>query len=243
MAGPTNPRRRSGWRPRTVGRAVGLLCMLCVAVPRAIAQTPADRFVKNLDDDASIPAEAKEMIRRTWSRCDHCDGNEFITQALAVFSPPFRAGLDAYEAEAYDKCASTMEPLAHHANPFLATYAAAYEIKSLVAMEKLLEAGQRLEERLKDSAVADSDFAEYSYFAPEMTFLRGLCLVSDLQYDAGGEALAVFLKTYPTASERLRIVAQQMIAELQTRQPEQIGEVCDLMVFAGRRLTHGDLGD
>ena len=34
-----------------------------------------------------------------------------------------------------------------------------------------------------------------------------------------------------------------MIAELQNRLPEQIGEVCDLMNYSARRLGHEDLGE
>jgi tetratricopeptide (TPR) repeat protein len=125
-------------------------------------------------------------------------------------------------------------------NPFVATNAAAYQIKALVASERLADASQHIEELVSRQAGA---VTEYTYFAPEIAFLRGYCLLADLQYDRAAKVLRRFLDAYPDASERLVLTAVQMLAELEHRQPGRIGEAVDLMTFAGRRLTHRDSGE
>ena len=204
------------------------------------AQTPVDRFLASLDDDASLPAEAARLIQEAWSKCQDCDADELLTQGLAVLSRPFRLGLDAYDGERYDECAGIMAALRSDPNPFVAVNAAAYEIKALVASERLLEAGQRIEQLLSRQADA---VTAYSYFAPEIALLRGYCLLADLQYEQAAEVLRRFLPAYPDASQPLVLAAQQILAELETRQPGRIGEVVDLMGYAGRRLTRHDSGE
>jgi len=233
------------------------------------ADTPADRFVASLDaqqlsldGDTKIPAEALDLIRSTWAKCDGCDGEEFMTQGLAVLSPVFREGLDAYDADDYERCAMTMRKLQSVSNPFISTNAAAYEIKALVAMERLVQAGQRIEALRGNGGVDGREsarapdksgphsahgslgrLATYSYFAPEIDFLHGFCLLSDLQYDAAAEALTRFLETHGEVSQRLTIAATQMLAELANREDGRIGEVVDLMHYSRRRLHDGDTGD
>jgi hypothetical protein len=209
----------------------------------ASAQDPVDRFLLSLGGDSPLPADATALIRRTWKDCRDCDANEFLTQGLALSSPRFREGLDAYDAELYAQCAEVMGALRSVKSPFIALNAAAYEIKSLVAMDRLLEAGRRIEQLLSRGDGAGDPAATHTYFAAEMAFLRGYCLLADLRYDPAEKALTRFLEDHPDASQRLVLAARQMLAELQNRQPGGIGEVVDLMDFAGRRLTHGDAGE
>ena len=201
---------------------------------------PVDRFVAGLDSVAAMPAEAREMIRTKWSQCEGCDPSGFLTQALAVISPKFREGLDAYDADEYERCAKMMGDLRSDADPFVATHGAMYEIKSQVALEQLVEAGERLRQLTGDGGAR---VAVYSYFAPEAAFLTGFCLLADLQYDAAGEALTRFLVEYPAAPPRLAIAARQMLLELNNREPGRMSEVADLMDYSGRRLKTADGGE
>jgi len=226
------------WPGRAKGRTrcAGLgIVLVSIAWP-AHAEEPANRFVQHLAADDAIAAQARDMIQRTWAECDGCDGEEFLTQGLTVISAPFREALDAYDQDQYAACASKMARLTDHDNSFLSVNAAAYEIKSLVALDRLIEAGVRVEALLaKGQALKD-----YSYFAPEITFLQGYCLLADMPYDRAGTALEGFLAKYPEAPDRLTLAARQMLAELSTRQPGRIGDVVDLMTFSERRLKNLD---
>ena len=238
-------RPASRWHTQLAGfhRAAIALC-LCATV--AVADTPADRFVAGLDQASSIPAEVRDLIRASWAGCKDCDGSEFLTQGLAVLSPRFREGLDAYDAEEYGDCVAIMRELQSSRNGFIATHAAVYEIKALVALDRLVVARQRIETVLFGSGQASApmiDVETYSYFSPEVAFLRGFCLLADLQYEQAHIALDEFVTTYPEASQRLVIAAKQMLMELQNRQLEGMGDVVDLMNFSGRRLSHSDSGE
>ncbi|MCH7817063.1 MAG: TonB-dependent receptor, partial [Proteobacteria bacterium] len=105
----------------------------------------ADRFVAGLDQASSIPTEARDLIRASWADCKDCDGSEFLTQGLAVLSPHFRQGLDAYDAEEYGDCAAVMRDLKSSRNGFIATHAAVYEIKALVAVFDAVISGELFE--------------------------------------------------------------------------------------------------
>lgn len=187
----------------------------------------------------SIPADARELIKRQWAECRDCDPEEFLTQALAVISPRFRDGLDAYEADEYGKAAAIMNELSADADPFVAVHAAVYEIKSLVALDRLLEAGQAL----ATVRGGPHSVAEYSYFLPEVDFLQAYTLLADLRYEEAELALKRFLVEHADASPRLTIAARQMAMELANRTPEKLGDVVDLMDFSGKRLKSVDAGE
>jgi len=219
--------------------AIATCVMVAALASAAAAQDPAGEFVKSLDSFKGLEPKAAELIRKTWSECDGCDGEEFLTQGLAVLSVPFRDGLDAYDADRYDQAAAAMNKLSNDPNLFLAVNATAYEVKSLVQLQRLVEALARVEWYLEYFEHP----SQFSYLDGEMHFLHGYCLLADLQYTKAAETLEAFLKDYPTASQRLVVAAQQMLVELQNRQPGKIGEVVDLMDFCGRRLKIADAGD
>jgi len=222
-----------------------LLFVACAAItnaepPPLHGDTPADRFVEGIRSDSAVPPEARDLLSTAWADCQGCDAEEFLTQALAVLSPRFREGLDAYDADDYERCAEVMRGLSTDADPFVAVNAAAYEIKALIAREQILEAQGLVETLLADGGLR---LARYSYFLSEMRFLQGFCLLADLQYAAARDALDSFLATHPDAAQRLVVMAQQMLAELANRVPERIGEVVDLMHYSRRRLNVGDTAD
>ncbi len=200
---------------------------------------PVDRFLVGLES-AALPGSAKTLLQEQWKKCDGCDPHEFLTQALAVVSSEFREGLDAFDADEYERCAGRMAGLTQDADPFLAVHAGVYEIKALVELERLVEAGARIAELTSDGG---AKLAAHSYFAAEIEFLRGFCMVADLQYDAAEDALARFLTEFGDAPQRLTLAAKQMLAELANREPGGMGEVADLMNYSGRRLKSSDGGE
>lgn len=204
-----------------------------------------DRFLAHLDQDAKLPPEAREVIRSTWAKCDGCDPAEFLTQSLAVVSPAFRAGLDAYDKDDFAACAASMAEAAASDDPFVKVHARVYEAKALAAGERFWEASERLSGLRTRMAGDDGalDVDEYSHFAAEVDFLRGLCLLADLKYDEALRSLREFLRLYPNASQRLVVTATQILTELTQRTEDGIAEVVDLMNYSGRRLHLGTSGD
>ncbi|MGB0716439.1 MAG: hypothetical protein ACPGXK_11200, partial [Phycisphaerae bacterium] len=215
--------------------ALTFVCCPCLT----IAATPADDFVESVTKDASVPQQAREFLSKAWAACDGCDGDEFLTQGLTILSPRFGEGLDAYDDDRYDECTAIMTELGADENAYVSINAQAYTVKALIAQENTIEAGARIK-ALYDAGA--ERITTYSYFAPELAFLKGYCELSDLQYDAAVASLNAFLETHADASERLRLSAEQMLAELGNRQPGRIGEVVDLMTFSGRRLKSLDSG-
>ncbi len=222
--------------------AIVRVCWCIGLIPAASARatdSPVDRFLAMLDTRADLTAEAKALIRDRWADCKDCDAEEFLTQGLAVVSQKFREGLDAYDADEYARCAGIMHDLLDDGDQFVSVNAAVYEIKSLVALDRALEAG----ERLKEIALRSGDVEVFSYFGAEVDFLRGYCLLADLQYDAASAALKDFLTKHGDASPRLVISARQMLAELANRETGRLGDVVDLMDFSRKRLKNDDAGD
>jgi hypothetical protein len=227
--------------PRRMLRAVAMLLgMIAVSSARSHADEPADRFVARIASDPTVPPEARDLIRTTWEACEDCDGDEFLIQGLVLFSEEFRTALDAYDNDEYEDCIRRMGELRNDDNPFIATHAAVFEIKALIAVSRLAEASKRLEELMLDGG---KDVSSFSYFLPEVVFLHGFCELSELNYDRAREILEGFWNDFPDAPQRLRISAQQMLAELSNRQPGRIGEVVDLMGFSGRHLSTGNSGE
>lgn len=227
------------------------MCIVGTRLPSgaAVASTPVDRFLAVLDKRADLSTEQRNLIRETWSRCENCDPAEFLTQGLTLLSTAFRAGLDAYDSEAYDQCAAVMHELVGNDDAFLSTHAAVYEVKSLVAAERFAEAAARLAAipstmrsgpAMEGTPLKNVEVRLYSYFDAEVEFLRGVVLLADLRYADAARAMSAFLKEFPDASPRLTIAAQQISTELTHREPESIGEVADLMNYSRRRLTHGE---
>lgn len=237
----------TAWVIEQIGSKLGkaVLILACCLLPGSItqAQQPADRFIASFNKSTSLPKQAADLMRQTWANCQDCDGEEFLTQGLALLSDRYRAGLDAYDDDRLEDCIGMMAELRQDENPFLAVNAAAYEIKALIAQEKLSLASTRIEQLLSPADQGERRLSTYSYFAPEMLFLRGFTLLSDLKHQEADASFRIFLEQYPLASQRLVLAAQQMLVEIGNYQPGAIAEVVDLMKFAGRRLSHGDPGE
>jgi len=228
--------RPAGTRIR---RGVVACLLVCVNATAVFGDEPADRFVAQIAGDSKVPAAAGELIRTTWQNCSDCNGSEFLIQGLTLFSAGFRDALDAYDGDRYEECVQRMGALRTAEDRFVAVNAAVFEIKALVALDRMTDATERIEQLLTDGG---DDLLAHSYFSAEVEFLRGFCLLADLHYDRAGTALRQFLRAHPDAPQRLQVSAEQMLAELANRQPGRIGEVVDLMDYSGRHLRTGDSG-
>ncbi len=184
--------------------------------------------------EAFVP-EARRFVADAWAKRQSQDHPEdFLVEALAVLSPRFREGLDAFQEADYGGAFAVMEKLASGDDPYVSANASVFATKCLVEQDRLEDAAARIEALLNDPTGVDL----HTYYAAEVAFLRGYVQLGNLEYAAAGRSLIRMLDRYPDAPPRFRISARQMLAELRRREPEQIGDVADLMNYAGRRLGH-----
>lgn len=203
-------------------------------------ETPLNRFLVDLKKRGDVDPIARDKILADGAMTEARQAAAFLDQALATLSPEYRAAQDKFDAEDYAGCQAIMEKLAANGDPFLATSARFYVIKSLSSRKDFTAALREIDAW---SNQRHGDIQRFSYHLPELDFLHGYCLVEDLQYQAGARQLAQFLTLHPDAPDRLVVPARQMLAEIQNRMPGQIGEVGDLMAFAADRLQHQDTGE
>lgn len=198
-----------------------------------------EAFLKHLEQSDSFAAEAKQFVSKEWKRRrDQDDAESFLAEALAVLSPRFRTGLDSYDDDDYAAAFRTMDALSSDQDPYLSANANVFAVKSLVEQDRLEEALERLEAFLADPTAVDL----YTFYAAEMAYVRGYTQLQALRYDAASASLGQMLERYPDAPRRLVVTARQMLAELARREPRRLGDVADLMGFAGRRLGLSDTG-
>ena len=226
---------------RTVCWMLGsILSITPLAAGGPMTEETVKAFLQHVQRSQAYPPEAKAFVSRAWNqRGEDDDGESFIAESLAVLSATFRAGLDAYDEEQYARAYEVLSGLSDDADPYLAANASVFAIKALVEQDRLLEARDRLDNFIEDPTAVDL----YTVYAAEMAYLRVYLALRDLEYDAAAMALNAMLQQYPDAGQRLRVSARQILAELRRRRPERIGDVADLMDFAGRRLGHLDTGE
>ncbi|MCP4246741.1 MAG: hypothetical protein GY778_06800 [bacterium] len=203
------------------------------------ADEVVEGFVAYVQQSDDYDASAKAFLVRQWEerRADE-DAGAFLLEGLAVLSEGFRGGLAAFEEDRFADCARVMAGLSGALAPYLSANAAVYEIKALVAVEALPEA----EVRIDALTALPARLERYTHSAAEMDYLKGYCALGELRYADASRALIAFLERFPDAPRRLRMSATQILAELRTRVPERLGEVTDLMDYAGRRLANRDTG-
>ncbi len=202
----------------------------------AAAREKIDAFVERVAGDPSVKETARTVIADAWQRRRNDDDpRPFLQEALAVLSPPFKTALDAMQEQRFDEARHHLGPLTSSADPYLAVHAASVLARALIEQDRTDEA-IRLLDAWRDR---DQDVIRYSFEQPEMDFMRAYALLRNLKYDRATAAFARFLRDHPDAPDRLKLTARQILQELAQRRPEQLGDVADLMDYAGRQLRLG----
>lgn len=212
------------------------------ATTPSVTLSPVDRgdaFVVHVNQAAEFDDKAKTFIRDQWAqRRKADDAADFLVEGLAVLFPKFNAALEQFEDGEFEPAAAGLTELAKAEDPYLAANSEAFAIKSLVEQGNIEAALARLNEILKRS----DELEDYTASMPELHFLLGYGRLQTLEYGQAMAALAKFLRRYPNASERLRSTAMDMLHDLSQRKPKEIGDVADLMGYAGRHLLLGESG-
>lgn len=218
-----------------LGLAIG---QTAPASPDAAARV--DRFVSSLEDSSLYEPGPRRFVAEQWRQRrvgDPADHPAFLDEALAVLNPAMRQALDAIAADRPQQAVHPLQELLESEDRYAAVNAAYYLARVLTELERYEQAQDVLQ-----PALAGGKLDQFTFHGDEMWFLRGFLAAQTLNYEQALEALAEFQQRYPQAPERLRVTARQMHAELAARQPEQLGDVVDLMSYAGRRLRLNESG-
>lgn len=196
-------------------------------------------FIAHLGE---LPAEqvvAVATIRQAWKDSYERTGGElFVPDALAVLSPEYRAGLDAFEAGNARKVVEVMKPLSQSGDPFLAANARYYLVRGLVDEGRFEEA---------QTALADwpdklDELAKQTPFAPHLGLIRGYCERRNLRYDDAVKTLSLVASRFPNAPEPVEFGVRQLLLEMERREHGDLREVSELMGYVADRLGADDTG-
>jgi len=201
---------------------------------------PILTFLDHVERSANFEPAAKRFVRQAWERRPADEKpDSFLPEALAVLHPGFKSALDALGEERYAEAARLMHELTGSDDPYVSWHASVFELKALVHQD-MTEQGQVLAANLSQHL---EQLSKLTYLAGEVTYLAGYCQLQNLHYAEAYDTLDGFAERFPEAPERLRMMAAQMVREILARQEGGLGDVSDLMRYAGRELGHGQWGE
>jgi hypothetical protein len=222
--------------------------MAVIAVTFAVPQEPdvaektptaIQHFLENVQASNEIPKSARDFVVQAWAEREaDKDPEQFISEALAVVSPAFRGGLEAFEAGQFRTCARRMSVLTFNPDPYLSTHAALIHCKALIEEFELEYADLVLDYLFYE----DFDPSEYSMQGAELTFIRGYVQLHTFRSEAAVDSFELFLLRYPKASSALRELAKTMLEEARKRPPKSFGTAIKMMSGAGAWMSNGDAG-
>lgn len=199
-----------------------------------------DEFFAHVKDSPEVEPAAREAIEGLWTqRQTEDDPRAFMTSALAILSSPYNQASNALEAGDTAGALETARPLVDSTDFYLSTHASSLAARALIEEDRFDEARELLE----DQAERRDEIVARTFLAPEMTFLLGYCQLSNLDYESAAATFEEFERRFPDAPEQYRLPVRQMLQELGTRRPEELGDVSDLMGYAGRQLRHVRAGE
>lgn len=199
-------------------------------------QTRIDAFVARVLSDPSVEEAVRKTVADGWQRRrSEPDATNFLEEALAVVSADYHRALEAMSAGDPAGAAAKLRPLEESSDPYLRVHAASRLARALIEQERIEEAMAVLERWRNRRAEVE----RYSFQGPDMDFTRAYGLLRELKYDRAAAAFEEFLGDHPEAPERLRLSARQILQELRQRRPDGLGDVADLMGYAGRRMRAG----
>lgn len=202
-----------------------------------------EAFVRHVEQSEEFEPSARAFVAQAWKRRQAEAGREpsggqldnFPVEALAVLSSRFGEALAAFEKGEAARAEEMFGELATSQDPYLAIHARVFQLKAAVENERLEESLRQAEAMMRNRP----RLIEYSSYLPEVHFLLGYCLLRNLQYDRASQTLREFLNSPQAGPERMRVSARQIIAELESRRPDGIGDVADLTNWSAAALGHG----
>lgn len=218
--------------------------------PRKRAKGPADppprppvevidSLMTSLESSDKYDAKAIAFIKEERAKTADEDLVDFIDNAYSILSPEFRDGLELFDQDKVTEAMEKFETLAKSDDPFLAVASANMAASAMIEQELI----DRCMTMLTSVAANHAPIEDYTTASDHFRFMLGYCQVHNLDYAEAYKTLEDFLKNHPESPERLRITAKQILTELDSRAPERIGDVRDIMNYARRKLSNKRVDD
>jgi tetratricopeptide (TPR) repeat protein len=182
-------------------------------------------------------ARAAELIEQSWPAYSAEQPESFVPDALARLYPAFAEALAAFDYDRHKQAARLLEPLAAHADPYLAATARYFHVRLLVERGLLEEA----EADLQDLPAQRDELAAHTPYAPHLWLILAHCQAGNLRYEDAAQTLQALLAEFPDAGEAVSAAARQMLLELAGRRAGSLEQVADLMAYSAARLDFADL--
>ncbi len=219
-------------------RVVLMLLLGTLLVPAAAADGDSyiekgNAFLKSLEEDG-IDADKISALKAQLAKLEggEIDSNtDFIGEALFTTYPAYRKALKALYRDYYQKAASRLmkvsiksdnDYLVAHTNYFLArTY---------------LQQGmyERAEGILGELVASELNYFHRDY---EVKFYHGLAQGQLLWRKKAAATFEQFIKQYPKAPERFRMLAKTIASELKVRGENELYDLSDRMSLVQRWLS------
>ncbi len=217
---------------------VGAAALLGAAAP---ASERIDRlnaaFVAHLDSLAAGHGDAIAAIRERYGHLTDAGAAEgFVPEALAEIYPEFRAALDAYDRGALAEAEPRFAELKRSDDPYVAASAAYFDVRVLAERGMFEEA----EAALREFSFANDGPISFTPYAPHMALVLATCQAANLRFDDAARTLADLASNVPDAPEPVAFGAGQLRVEMDRRERGTLGEVSNILRYAGDRLRIGD---
>jgi len=209
------------------------------APPPVPAETVIAGFLKRLATDSAYDEKARSFVadRRDGMAPDRV--GDFIDTSLAVLSPEFKRGLDLLDDDAVGEAASIFDSLSESDDPYMAVAAANLAATAMIERDEI-DRCQAMLDRVRET---HKPVEPYTTSADHFRFMLGYCQAHNLAYEHAFGTFQDFLKNHPSAPERLRVAASQILTELTRRAPGRLGDVRDLLQYAKRKITNRLIDD
>ncbi len=226
--------------------ATYILAALAAAstVPSALAQESSGHlahlnqaFREHIGSLGPEHAHALVVIERSWPAYSAERPESFVPDALARLYPAFAEALAAFDYDCHEQAARLLEPLAAHADPYLAATARYFHVRLLVERGLLEEA----EVDLQDLPAQRDELAAHTPYAPHFWLILAHCQAGNLHHEDAAQTLNALLAEFPDAGEAVSAAARQMLLELAGRRAGSLEEVADLMAYSAARLDSADV--
>lgn len=230
-----------------VATAQGTPTSAPAASPVAATTQPETARLTVLPDPAAVVEEfrkhvqglgleptAREAIDQIWRDQNASDPRDQMVGAIAILSEEYKRALDALDGDKAGAAIEAVQPAAASKDFYVAAHAQTLLARALLEQERLAESQKTLETLY----VRRSALMARTFLAPEVLFLLGYCRLHDVDYEGALKVFREFEEQFPEAPEQYRLPVRQMLQEMAGRRPEGLGDVHDLMNYAGRQLKH-----